>query len=320
MNAVPHLGAATALDLGVRVLALALIHNAVRSSRPGPTSSRAARSMRGWSGCGPRTRWIAPTAGWWAAGCHPLRLAVPTAAVQIAGALVLLPFPRLWPVLLVLWLAEAVNQPLLRPGLDGGDEMLRVVTVVMFLRALTARGGRPAGRGGLPGVPAVPGLRGFRAVQRAIDHVVVGFGPAWRAVDAVLRHRSRRPPCSTGEPGWRRLLAGTTVLWESLFFVCVLAGPRAALVGLAGALAFHFACGVVMGLDGFTLPFAASFPAPTGLPGRLAGAHSGRGPAAGRRDPGVRRRRVAGPLALRRTGPPPGQHLTQLCRLARQLA
>ncbi|MBV9823842.1 MAG: hypothetical protein JO144_16550, partial [Actinobacteria bacterium] len=124
MSAVPVLDAATALDLGARVLALALIHDAVQTivSRadfePGGALDARLVRLRAANALDRTYRRLLGRR------VSPARLAVPTAGVQLAGAVMLLPFPRLWPALLVLWLAEAVNQPLLRPGLDGGDEML----------------------------------------------------------------------------------------------------------------------------------------------------------------------------------------------------
>lgn len=270
MNAVPQLGAAaTALDIGVRVMALALIHNAAqiivarRDFEPGGALDARLVRLRAANTLDRTYRRMVGRR------VSPARLAVPTAIVQIAGALVLLPFPRMWPVLLALWLVEAVNQPLLRPGLDGGDEMLRVVTVVMFLRALTAN---PV---------AQQAAAGFLAFLLCLSYAVSGLskgqsimwwsGSGLRGVlstqyfgiGAVGRHLNRGTRLA-------QVLAWTTVLGESLFFVCVLTGPRTALVGLAGALAFHVACGVVMGLDGFMLPFAASFPSAYWASGWLA--------------------------------------------------
>jgi len=269
VNAVPHLGAATALDLGVRVLALALIHNAAQiiASRadfePGGALDARLVRLRAANALDRTYRRIVGRT------VPPARLALPTAAVQIAGALVLLPFPRMWPVLLVLWLAEVVNQPLLRPGLDGGDEMLRVVTVVMFLRALTGEAvAQQAAAAFLAFLLclayAVSGLSKGQSIMWWSGSGLRGvLSTQYFGVTAVGRLLDRGTRLA-------QVLAWTTLLGESLFFVCVLAGPRATLVGLAWAFGFHLACGVVMGLDGFTLPFAASFPCAIWASGWLA--------------------------------------------------
>jgi len=270
VNAAPQLAASTALDLGVRVLAVALLHNAVQivASRAdfepgGALDARLVRLRAANTLDRTYRRLVRRTV-------PPARLALLTAAVQVAGALLLLPFPRLWPALLVLWLVEAVNQPLLRPGLDGGDEMLRVVTVVMFLRALTGQAiAQQAAAAFLAFLLclayAVSGLSKGQSIMWWSGSGLRGvLSTQYFGIAAVGRRLNRGTRLA-------QLLGWMTLLGESLFFVCVLAGPRAALVGLAGALFFHLACGVVMGLDGFTLPFAASFPCAYWASGWLAG-------------------------------------------------
>jgi len=143
------------------------------------------------------------------------------------------------------------------------------VTVVMFLRALT---GNPAAQQAAAAflafllclAYAVSGLSKGQSIMWWSGSGLRGvLSTQYFGIGAVGRrlNRGRRPA---------QLLAWTTVLAESLFFVCVLVGPRTALAGLAGALAFHLACGVVMGLDGFLLPFAATFPCAYWASDRLA--------------------------------------------------
>ncbi|NUR71719.1 MAG: hypothetical protein HOU81_12930 [Hamadaea sp.] len=184
---------------------------------------------------------------------------VPVALARFAGALVVLVFPRAWPVLLLLWLTELAAQPLVRPGLDAGDEMLRVVTIVFTLRALTSSDAVQVA------------AAGFLTFQLCLAYAVAGLskgqsamwwsGVGLRGVLATeyfgIGRIARRLARS---PGLARTLGWATIVGESLFFVAILAGPVATVIALAGAVAFHTMCAVVMGLDGFVLPFAATFP------------------------------------------------------------
>lgn len=253
------LGAASALDIGCRLAALAQLHNALQvvvgraDFAPGGALDPRLTGRRAGNGL---DRVFQKLVGRRFAAS---RTVLPVAVVQTTCALVVLALPRAWPALLVLCLAAIATQPVLRPGLDGGDEMLRVITVVMLLRALTGN------------ETVQVAAAGFVAFQLCLSYAVSGLskgqsimwwsGAGIRGVvstqyfgtQAVARRLARSQRLA-------RVLGWTIILWESLFFAAVLAGPTAALIALTGALGFHVLCAVVMGLDGFLLPFAATFP------------------------------------------------------------
>jgi hypothetical protein len=262
--------AATALDIGARLVALACVHSGAhlivgrRDFRPGGLLDPRITRLR--------------TGGLLDRGHHRLvarfpvlnRGLVPAAVAQILAAAVLLAYPRAWPSLLVLCLVEVFLQPVLRPGLDGGDEMLRVATVVMLLRSLS------------PSLVVQEAAAGFLALQVCLSYTVSGLSKGqsimWWSGSGVRGILSTQY-FGIGAAGrfldrhhtLARLLGSGTVLWESLFGLTVLAGPSVTMVALAGAAGFHVACALVMGLDGFLLPFLATFPSVLWASGWLTG-------------------------------------------------
>jgi hypothetical protein len=263
------MSAATALDLGCRFAALAHVHSAVQmivaraDFAPGGALDPRLTGRRAGNALDSAHRRLI--------GVRRSRGTVlPIAAVRLASAVGLLAVPRVWPLLLLLLLTEVAGQPILRPGLDAGDEMLRVVTVAMLLRALSDSA--------LVQIAAA----GFLTFQLCLSYAVAGLskgqsvmwwsGAGLRGVLAtqyfgirVIARRLARSPDTARVLGW------ATILGESLFFAAVLVGPTVTLLALAGALAFHTVCAIVMGLDGFPLPFTATFPSVYYASAELAG-------------------------------------------------
>lgn len=184
-------------------------------------------------------------------------LAVPTAQMVAGAALVIWPqTPALLAGLLIL---DVIIRARLRFGVDGGDEMLRVVTAVLLLGSLSAADGVHEAAAAFLAVTGCaaymsPGLLKSsssswwtgRALTGLVSTLELGWAPA---AHLLGRH-----------PGAAAVLSRTLILWEALFAVGLLAGPSVALVVSASAIMFHAVCALVMGLDGFLLPFAAVLP------------------------------------------------------------
>ncbi|WP_158858064.1 hypothetical protein [Streptomyces sp. NRRL B-1347] len=188
----------------------------------------------------------------------PRRMCV-LAVSQIVLATAGLVSPRNMWIFAGLFVIEVLTLPLIRTGLDGADEILRLVIIVSVLRNLSDSaivqlaaaaflGGQAALAyltAGLSKTQSImwwdsSGLRGIAATE------YFGARPMARLLD---RHTNTA-----------RLLSWTIVAWESLFALALLAPREITLAALAIGLVFHLSCAFGMGLDAFLLPFAATYP------------------------------------------------------------
>jgi hypothetical protein len=165
----------------------------------------------------------------------------------------------------LLWLAVALTYVLLflrnAEGHDGAEQMYLLVFTALTIAGLAPAAG-PVGHYCLL----------FVAVQASLAYAIAGIhklrARAWRdgtALTGILGTNSygsgwsyrllrRRPVLS-------RTLCWAVILLECGFPVVFLVDTPVALVILAVALLFHLANAVVMGLNGFLLAFACTYPA-----------------------------------------------------------
>ncbi|MEV1199428.1 hypothetical protein [Microbispora rosea] len=187
----------------------------------------------------------------------PTGVAVVVALAQCIAGAALVTRPSLWPLYVVLLLASLAVAPVLRPGLDGADDMLRVLTAALALGGIAA--------GSYVGLTAtalfvggVVALAYFVAGLSKAQSVLWWSGRGLQGIVTTEYFGIRR--VSQG-PGWVFAFASWAVLlWESFFPLALLAPAPAAALVATRALGFHLICGIVMGLDGFVLAFAAGLP------------------------------------------------------------
>ena len=185
-------------------------------------------------------------------------IAIPAAQVLAGGAVIV--SPNHTAPLAVLFALDVIMRARLRFGVDGGDEMLRVVTSALLLAALSTA------------VSVQYAAVTFLAMTSCAAYMAPGWlklsSRTWWTGRVLDRHRvdlgagvgaSRANACAALRPP-RTISCSVVTLWESLFGLGLLAGPRVALAVAASAILFHVGCAVVMGLDGFLVPFVALLP------------------------------------------------------------
>jgi hypothetical protein len=252
--------AGAALDLSARILSLAVIHDGLQTLISAPETGpgglldwrlTARRRHRRWDALFWR---LSPDSAPYPSLVRTLALAQVT--LGAAGLLA----PRSWYLFALMLIVEVLLQPVLRPGLDGADEMLRIVIVVCALRALDQDS------------KVQIAAAAFLGAQTALAYLTSGLSKTQSKVwwDST----GLRGVTATeyfGTPGAARLLDGhrriarllslTIMAWEALFALALLAPGEVLLAALAVGLLFHLSCGFGMGLDGFLLPFASTYPA-----------------------------------------------------------
>ena len=185
-------------------------------------------------------------------------IAIPAAQVLAGGAVIV--SPNHTAPLAVLFALDVIMRARLRFGVDGGDEMLRVVTSALLLAALST----------------AVSVQYAAVTFLAMTSCAAYMAPGWLKLSSRTWWTGRAliGIVSTLELGWapaacerlrgiaspRRSPVRVVTLWESLFGLGLLAGPRVALAVAASAILFHVGCAVVMGLDGFLVPFVALLP------------------------------------------------------------
>ncbi len=153
-------------------------------------------------------------------------------------------------------------------GADGSDQMLTVVTAGLLVYFLAPH--ELAGTIGLA----------FIAAQALLAYTAAGvsklLSPVWRSGRAL---RLIFGTASYGSERLLRVLEAAPVLdriggWATIVFECtlpaaILLPPDGALALLGLGVAFHAACALTMGLNGFFWQFVATYPVIAAFSGRL---------------------------------------------------
>lgn len=143
-----------------------------------------------------------------------------------------------------------------RGTFNGGSDQLKVVV----LSGLTVAAVQPA---------LVPLGLAYVAAQVVLSYFVAGVvkvvEPMWRSGDA-LRRLAALPRYALSPPAARVMSRGAWplawgVMLLELLFPLVFAGPRVALVLLAGTLLFHVANAAALGLNRFLWAWLSAYPA-----------------------------------------------------------
>ena len=190
-----------------------------------------------------------------ASGTTVVRVA---AGVQCLAGVQLIVWPSIWPGFCVAFVAGAVLTPYLRLGLDGADDMLRVLTLALAVAG--AASASPVARTAAAlFVGAIVALAYCVAGLSKAQSVMWWSGRGLRGIVSTeyfgVSSLRRTVPARLFVLGSWGIVAG-----ESFFPLSIVLPPRLALVLVVAAVVFHLACGVVMGLDAFTFAFAAGLP------------------------------------------------------------
>jgi hypothetical protein len=190
-----------------------------------------------------------------ASGTTVVRVA---AGVQCLAGVQLIVWPSIWPGFCVAFVSGSLLAPYLRLGLDGADDMLRVLTVALALAG--AASASPVARtAGVVFVGGMVALAYCVAGLSKAQSVMWWGGRGLRGIVSTeyfgVRGLRRRVPAPLFVLGSWAVIAG-----ESSFPLAIVLPPPLALAVVAAAVRFHVACGLVMGLDAFTFAFAAGLP------------------------------------------------------------
>jgi hypothetical protein len=166
-----------------------------------------------------------------------------------------------WPVLIVLCATTVYYSWYRQVGGDGSEQMGLIVLLVLSVAT-----------GPLQSDASTNAALYFVAAQCLLAYFAAGVAKltsrTWRSGVAVARITNTE---GYGLPHFQSLVGsypsvGRLLTWSSIVFEvalppAVLVWSGAAAVLIVVATAFHCACAIVMGLNGFPLSFAATYPA-----------------------------------------------------------
>lgn len=165
--------------------------------------------------------------------------------------------PSWWALYLLAFIIGIVASTSQRLGVDGADDLLRVLTAALAIGWLFADSDVGAASAAIF-IAAIVSLAYLTAGLSKAQSMMWWSGVGLQAVVGTqyfgIRGAHRLPPFLFTVSSWG------IVLWESFFPLALLGPFPLTLFMVTLAVTFHFICGIVMGLDGFLFVFTAAQP------------------------------------------------------------